>query len=127
MKILSRLLPFTFLMPFLALAQGPGNLTGVATFLRNIVSFMNGVLVPAIFALAFLMFIWGMFKFFILGGHDTEKQEEGKSLMLYAIMGFVVMISLWGIVNLVASGFGFDGQGPQNLPTGPLPGAGVRQ
>lgn len=126
MKILSRLLPLTFLMPFLALAQGaPGNLTGVATFLRNIVSFMNGVLVPAIFALAFLMFIWGMFKFFILGGHDTEKQEEGKSLMLYAIIGFVVMISLWGIVNLVASGFGFDGQGPQNLPTGPLPG--VRQ
>ena len=126
MKILSRLLPLTFLMPFLALAQGePGNLNAVAGFVRNLVNFMNGVLVPALFALAFLMFIWGMFKFFILGGHDTEKQEEGKSLMLYAIAGFVVMISLWGIVNLIANGFGFDGQGPQNLPTGPLPG--VRQ
>ena len=123
MKILSRLLPLTFLMPFLALAQGaPGNLTGVATFLRNIVSFMNGVLVPAIFALAFLMFIWGMFKFFILGGHDTEKQEEGKSLMLYAIIGFVVMISIWGIVNLIANGFGLSDPRPQNIPSGPGPG-----
>lgn len=127
MKILSRLLPVTLLAPIFMFAQGtsgsgPGNLTGVATFLRNLVGFMNNVLVPAIFALAFLIFIWGMFKFFILGGHDTEKQEEGKSLMLYAIAGFVVMISLWGIVNLVANGFGFDGQGPQNLPTGPIPG-----
>lgn len=123
MKILTRLLPFTFFTPFLALAQGsPGNLDGVAIFFRNIVEFMNGVLVPAIFALAFLVFIWGMFQYFILGGHDSEKQEQGRSLMLYAIIGFVLMISVWGIVNLFASGFGFDGQGPRNLPNGPLPG-----
>ena len=126
MKILSRLLPLTFLMPFLALAQqsvsGPGNLGRVTDFFGNITIFMNLTLVPAIFALAFLVFIWGMFKFFILGGHDTEKQEEGKSLMLYAIIGFVVMISIWGIVNLIANGFGLSDSRPQNIPSGPGPG-----
>lgn len=127
MKILSRLLPVTLLAPIFMFAQGtsvtgPGNLGRVTDFISNLVVFVNRTLVPGIFTLAFLVFIWGMFKFFILGGHDTEKQEEGKSLMLYAIAGFVLMVSLWGIVNLVAGGFGFSGSsGPDNIPGGPGP------
>ncbi len=115
MKILSRLLPFTFFAPFFAFAAG--ELQGAKTFIDNIIIFMNNTLVPAIFALAFLVFLWGMFKTFILGGHDEEKQGEGKSLMMYAIIGFVVMVSLWGIVNLLARGFGFENDTiDKNLP-----------
>ena len=114
MKILSRLLPFTLFAPLFAFAQA-GNLSGVKTFVQNIITFMNGTLVPAIFALAFLVFLWGMFKTFILGGHDEEKQSEGKQLMMYSIAGFVVMVSLWGIVNLVANGFGFAGGTNTNI------------
>lgn len=120
MKILSRLLPFALIAPLFAFAA-PGDLTGVTGFLRNIVVFINQTLVPVVFALAFLVFLWGMFKTFILGGHDEEKQSEGKSLMMYAIIGFVVMVSLWGIVNLVANGFGFSGASLQNQPTTIVP------
>ena len=114
MKTLLKFLPLTAFAPVFAFAAG--DLTSVRTFLDNIVSFMNGTLVPLIFALAFLMFLWGMFKTFILGGSDEDKQKEGKDLMLYAIIGFVVMVSLWGIVNLVAEGFGFSGENIQNIP-----------
>ena len=120
MKILLRLLPLSLLTPLFVFAQaGAGQLTPLRTFVQNIITFMNGTLVPLIFALAFLVFLWGMFKTFILGGHDEEKQSEGKQLMMYAIIGFVVMVSLWGIVNLVANGFGFQGQNLQNVPNLP--------
>jgi len=118
MKKLLRLLPFASFAPLFALAAG--ELTQVSVFLKNIIAFMNGTLVPGIFAIAFLVFIWGMFKTFILGGSDEDKQEEGKHLMMYAIAGFVVMVSLWGIVNLVAQGFGFQGQNVQNIPNLPI-------
>lgn len=118
MKTVSRILPLAFFTPLFALAAG--ELTEVSVFLKNIIAFMNGTLVPLIFAIAFLVFLWGMFKTFILGGSDEGKQEEGKHLMMYAIAGFVVMVSLWGIVNLVARGFGFQGQNIQNIPNLPI-------
>lgn len=122
MKKLLRLLPFASFAPLFALAQvtGPGNLGGVRDFIKNITVFMNDTLVPFIFAIAFLVFLWGMFKTFILGGSDEDKQEEGKHLMMYAIAGFVVMVSLWGIVNLVAGGLGFEGKSIQNIPNLPI-------
>jgi fumarate reductase subunit D len=119
MKILSRLLPLALFAPLFALAA-PGELVGVSNFLKNITAFMNNTLVPLIFAIAFLVFLWGMFKTFILGGHDEEKQSEGKALMMYAIAGFVLMVSLWGIVNLVANGFGLREQGLNQLPNLPI-------
>ncbi len=115
MKKLFALTPLLLLAPFVAFGA-PGDLTEVDSFLDNIVDFMNDTLIPLIFAVAFLIFVWGMFKTFILGGSDEGKQEEGKQLMMYAIAGFVIMISFWGIVNLVAKGFGFQGQTPVEIP-----------
>ncbi len=121
MKFVSRLLPLTLLVPLFALAQAnPGNFQGLTNFFTNVIVFMNNTLVPAVFALAFLVFIWGMFKMFILGGHEEETQEDGKKLVMYAIAGFVIMVSLWGIVNLVASGFGFSGKKLDNIPILPM-------
>ncbi|HEU4677243.1 MAG TPA: hypothetical protein VFS75_00825 [Candidatus Paceibacterota bacterium] len=110
MKIIAYLLPLVLIVPMSALAAGEGQLGTVSTFITNIVNFINRTLVPFIFALAFLVFLWGVFKTFILGGSDEGKQEEGKKLMMYAIAGFVIMVSLWGIVNLVAKGFGFTNE-----------------
>lgn len=120
MKIIAYLLPLVLIVPMTAFAQtNPGNLTPVTTFIRNIIDFINGTLVPFIFAIAFLVFLWGVFKTFILGGSDEGKQEEGKKLMMYAIAGFVIMVSLWGIVNLLANGLGFSGADIQKIPDAP--------
>ncbi len=118
MKFLAKALPVFLLTPMVVFAQG--ELTNVEGFLGNIVEFMNGTLVPLVFAVAFLVFIWGMFKTFILGGSDPGKQEEGKQLMLYAIVGFVIMVSLWGIVNLLSEGFGFRDPTIEAIPDLPV-------
>jgi hypothetical protein len=115
MKILSRLLPLALFAPLFALAQ----FNEIDDFFGDIIDFMNDTLVPLVFAVAFLVFLWGMFKTFILGGGDEDKQKEGKQLMMYSIVGFVIMVSLWGIVNLIAGGFGFSGDDLQEIPNVP--------
>ena len=102
--------------PLIALAQF-GEIDG---FFLDIIEFINDILIPLVFALALLMFIFGMFRFFIQGGHDEDSREKGKSLMLYAIVGFVLMISIFGIVNLIANGLGFGGDEEiENIPNVP--------
>jgi len=114
MNFLTRLLPFSAAFaPVFALAQ----FGAVDSFFDRILAFINGTLVPFVFAIAFLIFVWGIFKYFIMGGQDPDKQKEGKQLMLYGIAGFVIMVSVWGIVNLLASGLGLSQtETIQNIP-----------
>jgi hypothetical protein len=108
------------LVPMLAFAQSP-EFGALGTFADSVTGFINGVLIPLIFAIALLVFIWGMFTYFILGGGDEGKREQGKGLMLYAILGFVMMIIIFGIVNLIAngllSGLGEDNDNIDDLPS----------
>lgn len=119
-KILPVLAFALALTPMAALAQGNAlNLQGFNVAITNIAAFINSILIPAIFTLAFFVFIWGVFKAFILGGHNQEKRDEGKQLVIWSIVGFVVMLSVWGLVNLVAGSLGFQGDrlDPDAIPT----------
>ncbi len=78
------------------------------TMLQNILKFTNGTLIPFIIGIGFLVFVWGMFKFFIAGGSNEESKEQGKSLMIYATLGFVLIIVFWGVVNLLTQSSGLD-------------------
>ena len=91
------------------------------TLLENILEFTNDVLIPFIIGIGFLVFVWGMFRYFIAGGADEGKREEGKSLMIYATLGFVLIIVFWGIVNLLTSSLFSAGDidGPDNVPQVP--------
>jgi uncharacterized membrane protein len=84
--------------PFLALAQTVNSLQDLASFAINMI---NNVLTPLIFAIAFIVFIWGIVKYFIFGGHEPESQKEGRQLMLWGIVGFAVMLSVWGLVHIL--------------------------
>lgn len=96
------------------------NFGEINTFVNKISGFINNTLIPLLFAVALLVFLYGVFKYFILGGGDNDKREEGKQLMLYAIIGFVVMVSIWGIVNMIAGGLGFSSnESIQNIPDVP--------
>lgn len=104
-----------------ALVSAQGYFGQIDDFFLRVQGFIGDILIPLIFAAALLMFIYGMFKFFILGGHNKESQEEGKQLILWAVIGLVLMVSIWGIVNIIAGGlFGASADAPE-LPT--LPGS----
>lgn len=97
-------------LPFMASAQAfaqDGALTG---YLRSIVNFVNDYIIPLIIAAAILSFIWGMFRYFIMGGADEEARAEGRQLMIWAVVGLVLMLSIQGIVNIFADAVGLKGQ-----------------
>jgi len=111
-----------FLVPALASAQGFDPSGGAfGSLLANILIFINDVLIPFIIGIGFLVFVWGMFKFFILGGADDEKKEQGKSLMIYATIGFVLIIIFFGVVNLLTSSTGLSGDTIRNIPRVEVP------
>lgn len=116
-KVSSMLLVTVFaLTPVLALAQ----FGEINDFLGDVSKFINSTLIPLVIAIALLVFIYGVFQYFILGGGDDTKRQEGKQLMLYAIVGFVLMVSVFGIVNLIAGGLGFSSdENIQNIPNVP--------
>ena len=108
-----------FLSPFLmASAQiknvdSDGSLAGYAD---SIVKFFNDVLIPLVLAVAFLVFIWGVFRFFIMGAQDEGARENGKNLMIWGILGFVIIISIVGIVSLLGNATGLTGGGNIETP-----------
>lgn len=106
------------LTPALAFAQiaTSGGGGQFETLLKNILAFTNTVLIPFIIGIGFLVFVWGMFQFFIVGGSNDDAKEKGKSLMIYATLGFVLIIVFWGIVNLITQSTGLDKQNLNNIP-----------
>ena len=59
-------------------------------------------LVVIVVALSLLVFLWGM-ALFILKSGDNKSHSQGRDLMLWGLIIFFVMGSLWGIVKLVSS------------------------
>lgn len=96
-------------LPLAVSAQTFGNDGNLKGYLKSIVDFINGYVIPLIIAAAIVAFIWGMFQFFVLGGADEEKRGKGQQLMIWAVVGLVLMLSLQGIVNIFADALGFKG------------------
>lgn len=83
----------------------------------DIIDFINGTAVPLVFAIAFIVFLIGVFRYFIYGGANEESRKSGRQLIIYSIIGFAVMIVVWGLVNLIVGTFGFDTNTRPDLPT----------
>ena len=72
----------------------------------GVVGLLNVVVVPVIFALAFLVFVWGVVNYFILNAGDETKRAEGRAFVLWGLLGMVLLFSVWGFVNLLLSPLG---------------------
>ena len=90
--------------------------------LKNILTFSNNVLIPFIIGIGFLVFVWGMFQYFIAGGANDESREKGKKLMINATIAFVVIIIFFGAINVLTNSTGLQGQQIENVPEIPVPG-----
>lgn len=75
--------------------------------LYNINHFVLNPLIVLVFAVAFLIFFWGIFQF--VNSETSEKARvEGKKKITYGLLGMLVMFSAYGLVNLVLATFGID-------------------
>lgn len=88
----------------------------VKGYADSIISIINDVFVPVLFAIAFLYFVWGIYKYFILGATEEAAKGEGRQFVLWSLIGFAVILSLWGLVNVVTSVFNLTGTLAPNPP-----------
>ncbi len=73
---------------------------------KSLVNLFIGIidqLIILVFALTFLAFMWGIIKGWIIHGGDAEGVESGKKVVFVGIIVLVIMVSVWGILNLLKS------------------------
>lgn len=68
------------------------------------------IIIPGIFSLAFVVFLWGVLKF-IRSSEKTDK-EDGKRFIYMGLIGLFVMVSVWGIIKIVATTLGINSTVP---------------
>ncbi|MFZ2253086.1 MAG: hypothetical protein WAW13_02825 [Minisyncoccia bacterium] len=76
------------------------------TSFKSLVVLITGIigkLILLIFALTFLAFMWGVIKGWVIQGGNEEGIESGKKVVFAGIVGFVVMVSVWGILKMLQS------------------------
>ena len=101
----------TMLFPAVIFAQTMGTVTPLpgssggqqtlATLIGQIIGYLNMILV-LMMGLAIVMFVWYIIRYFIRP--DADRKEAGSYLM-YSIIGFFVILSFWGIVNILQGTF----------------------
>jgi hypothetical protein len=91
-----------------------GNLFGL---MCRIGQFLNSV-VPLLIALAVVYFVWGVVTYVIAS--DEEAKKTGRDRIIYGLLGLVVIIGMWGLVNLIGNTFGLNNSGNEELPTVPV-------
>ena len=119
MKIISKFaVPLALLAtPLFAMAANGINERYLVAYKDSIVSVINSILLPVLIALAFITFLWGVYNYFILGADNEDKRKEGRSFVLWGIIGFVIIFSLWGLVTIVRDTLNLQGYRPLPPPT----------
>ena len=94
----------SFISPLLAFA-GEGSSDGI----RHLLGIAAGIiqaLIPIVIGLAVLVFLWGVLKY-VLSTSDGGK-GEGRTFMLWGIIALFVMVSVWGLVNILRDSLGLN-------------------
>ncbi|MCL1839671.1 pilin [Candidatus Saccharibacteria bacterium] len=73
---------------------------GVFTEITNTILFVVGII-------SIVMLIWGGLRY-ILSGGDSKKVTDAKNTILYAIIGLIVALLAYAIVNFVINAIGGD-------------------
>lgn len=80
----------------------------------GLVSKINQVIINPIigiiFALAVILFFYGVVKFLFYSEND-DKRKEGRGHMIWGIIGMFIMVSVFGIIRLIMDTIGVGGIG----------------
>lgn len=75
-----------------------GDLFGYATCI------INKSVIPLIFSLALVMFVWGVVQY-VINDSEEAKKAKGKMFMIWGIIALAVMVSVWGLVSILGETF----------------------
>ena len=94
-----------YALPFLALAQG--DFSSIQQSLQTIIQIVNTTIIPLFIGIGVLVFIYGVIQYIIKAG-DEEARKSARPVIIWGIIGIFVMVSVWGLVNILVSTFGLQ-------------------
>jgi len=74
----------------------PGGNCTITSILRNITGYLILIGAP----LTAIMIIWGAFNILTAGG-DVKKVEVGRKTIVYAAVGYGIVLVSWGAISLI--------------------------
>lgn len=86
--------------------------TDFKSFADWIVGTIVNPLIPVLFGIALVAFLYGVF-LFIASSANEKARESGRLYIMYGLVGLFVMLSVWGLVAILTGTIG--------LGTGGLP------
>ncbi|MEK7556483.1 MAG: hypothetical protein AAB538_00730 [Patescibacteria group bacterium] len=78
----------------------------VSKVIGTIGSVIINPLIQLLFAVAVAYFLYGVFQF--IRKSQEGKPEEGAQHILWGIIGFVIMLSVYAIINFILNTFGIN-------------------
>ena len=93
-------------LPSLAFASG--GVTDLPSLVGYLLSITN-VLIPILFALAFIVFFWGVSKFILNSNGSQAEVQKGKNYMMWGILALFILVSARAILTIVSNDFRFGG------------------
>ncbi len=73
-------------------------------FLDKVVAQIINPLILLLSAVAFVVFIWGLFEFIAHAG-DSKKREEGNKAIMWGLIGLVIIFGAYGLINVALASF----------------------
>ncbi|KKR37266.1 MAG: hypothetical protein UT97_C0012G0006 [Parcubacteria group bacterium GW2011_GWC2_40_31] len=83
----------------------------------ELVDTVNAILssiVPIIIAIAVIIFLIGVLKY-VRAGEDEEERKKAKGLMIFGVIALFVMVSVWGLVNIIRGTLTLDTTMPDTI------------
>ncbi len=112
------------LTPFLVFAQPVDQCTavgiGTLSFILCKISVLLNTIIPILITLGVVYFIWGVISYVMAKEEDAKK--EGRSRMIYGLIGLVVIVSIWGLVAILKTTFGVEDVSLIQIPCIDTPG-----
>lgn len=77
----------------------------ISALLDKVNQFILNPLIILLFAVSFLIFLFGIFQF-INSQSSDDKRGEGKKKIFYGLIGMFIMFSAYGLIRIVLGTFG---------------------
>ena len=92
-------------------------------FLTNVTNEIINPLIGFMFALAVVIFLYGVLQF-LMNAESEEAKTTGKQHMIWGIIGIAIMMSVWTILSVVSNTVGTDDEiklNPAQIDLKPAP------
>jgi hypothetical protein len=76
-------------------------------YMIDLIAYYLNLVLGLLMGVAVVFFVYHVIRYFIIAA-DGEGRKEAGNYVLYSVIGFFVILSFWGLVNIVQNTFGLE-------------------